>query len=628
MALISLDKVSVAFGLKPLLDEVEFHLEPGERVCLVGRNGTGKSTMFSLIAGTQLPDSGDVRIGGGVRIASLAQQLPSRSDITVYDFVAEGLPLAGEALKEHHHLLQALEHEQSDALMQRLAQVQQILDAHDGWSLDLKVSTTLTRLELPADKKLAELSGGWRRRVALARALVAAPQVLLLDEPTNHLDIETIAWLEEQLLSYQGAILFITHDRAFLKRLATRIIELDRGHLTDWPGDYDNYLVKKAELLEVEAKQNALFDKVLAQEEVWIRKGIEARRTRNEGRVRSLYKLREERSQRRNVSGKAEFEIEEASRSGKLVAELKHVCYAYGERTIVNDFSGRILRGDKIGLIGPNGAGKTTLLRLILGELEPSQGEIRRGTNLEIAYFDQLRAQLDPEATVADNCAEGKDFVDVGGQRRHIISYLQDFLFSPERIRTPVKALSGGECNRLLLARLFLKPSNILVMDEPTNDLDVETLELLEELLTDYGGTLLLVSHDRAFLDNVVTSSLVFEGEGRVREYVGGYSEWLRQRPVKTDSKAVQKETPKPAVIAAPPAQALAKKKLSYKEQRELEQLPAKIEELDERVTALQILMSAPGFYQKPDSQALIAELAAKQAELESVYARWEALEG
>ena len=630
MALISLDQVSVAFGLQPLLDKVSYHLDAGERICLVGRNGTGKSTMLSLVAGTLTPDSGEVRREGGIRVATLGQQLPERVDTSIFDYVAEGLEGIGEALKLHHHLTQELASQPSDATMKRLAEVQHLLEAQDGWRLEQKVNTTLSRLDLPADRLMSELSGGWRRRVALARALVAEPQVLLLDEPTNHLDIDTIAWLEEQLLAFSGAILFITHDRAFLRRLATRIIELDRGNLTDWPGNYDNYLTKKAELLEVEAKHNALFDKVLAQEEVWIRKGIEARRTRNEGRVRALYKLREERTERREQQGKAEFEIEEARRSGRLVAELKAVSFSHGERDIVRDFSARIMRGDKIGLIGPNGAGKTTLLRLILGELEPTAGEIRRGTNLEVAYFDQLRAQLHPEKTVADNAAEGKDFVEIGGQKRHIISYLQDFLFSPERIRTPVKALSGGECNRLLLAKLFLKPSNVLVMDEPTNDLDVETLELLEELLIDYKGTLLLVSHDRAFLDNVVTSTIAFEGEGRVREYVGGYSEWLRQRPAPKDAvKPSSAKTPVQEASKSAAAVPMARKKLSYKDQRELDALPAKLESLEAEIGALQAQANEPAFYQKPvaETQKLLSELNEKQAELDSAYARWEELE-
>ncbi|MBI2379264.1 MAG: ATP-binding cassette domain-containing protein [Gammaproteobacteria bacterium] len=628
MALLSLDQVSVAYGLKPLLDNVSFHLEPGERVCLVGRNGAGKSTMLSVIAGAVLPDSGEVRREGGVRLAVLDQQLPAKAEISVFDYVAGGLTGIGEALAEHHHLVQQMAHDHGEALMKRLAQVQHQLDAGDGWRLEQIVNTTLSRLELPADKLMTELSGGWRRRVALARALVSEPQVLLLDEPTNHLDIETIAWLEDQLLAFNGALLFITHDRAFLKRLATRIVEIDRGNLTDWPGDYENYLVKKGEQLEVEAKHNALFDKVLAQEEVWIRKGIEARRTRNEGRVRALYKLRNERAERRNVQGKADFEIEEASRSGKRVAEFKQVSFSHGEKPIVREFSAHIQRGDKIGLIGPNGSGKTTLLRLILGDLEPQEGEIRRGTNLEVAYYDQLRAQLDMEKTVADNAAEGKDFVEIGGQKRHIISYLQDFLFSPERIRTPVKALSGGECNRLLLAKLFLKPSNVLVMDEPTNDLDVETLELLEELLGEYSGTLLLVSHDRAFLDNVVTSSFVFEGGGRVQEYVGGYSDWLRQRKAPIAPKAEPAksgEAAKPAAAAQPKRPA----KLSYKDQRELDQLPALIERLETELGELQEQCNGPSFYQQPPAQTqpILNQLAAKQVELETAYGRWEALE-
>ena len=520
MTLLKFTDVSLAFGTTPLLDKVSWQIEKGERVCIIGRNGTGKSSMLKLVKGEQMPDDGAIWRAPALKIGELPQELPVADERTVYDVVAEGLAEVGELLSRYHHLSQ---HIQGDDDLTQLARVQQALEARDGWRLQQLVETTLTRLQLPADKTLAELSGGWRRRVLLAQALVAEPDLLLLDEPTNHLDIGAIAWLEEALSGFPGAVLFITHDRAFLQAVANRILELDRGHLIDWKGDYASFLVHKEQQLAAEEAANALFDKRLAQEEVWIRQGIKARRTRNEGRVRALKAMRNERAERRERTGKASFQMETAEKSGKQVIVAEKVGFAHpGGEPLIRDFSLVLQRGDRIGLLGANGTGKTTLLKLLLGDLQPTSGSIKEGTRLEVAYFDQLRHQLEPEKTVIDNIAEGREFITINGQNRHVLSYLGDFLFSPQRARTPVKALSGGERARLLLAKLFSKPANLLVLDEPTNDLDVETLELLEEVLLGFDGTVLMVSHDRAFLDNVVTSTLVFEGEGRVREFVGG----------------------------------------------------------------------------------------------------------
>ena len=643
MPLLTFDRVSVAFGLAALLDNADFQIDAGERVCLIGRNGAGKSTLLKLVDGTLAPDGGELWRQPGLKIARLEQEMPETGDATVFEIVADGVPEVGRLLGEYHAAAHALAHDHdaahADALLRRMERLQHELEARDGWSLNQRVEQILTRLALPADVTLAELSGGWRRRVLLGRALVCEPDLLLLDEPTNHLDVEAIQWLEEHLLGFRGGVLFVTHDRALLTRLATRIVELDRGRLSSWPGDYPNFLERKAAALEEEARHNALFDKKLAQEEAWIRQGIKARRTRNEGRVRALKALREERSERRELQGRVSFNLEEAAASGKLVVEAKDVSYAWDGAPVVRDFSVRVLRGDRIGLIGPNGAGKTTLLNLLLGRLAPDSGSIRLGTKLQVAYFDQLRAVLDPEASVIDNLAEGREFIEINGERRHVISYLQDFLFSPERTRTPVKSLSGGERNRLLLARLFSQPANLLVMDEPTNDLDIETLELLEELLLDYQGTLLLVSHDRAFLDNVVTSSLVFEGRGRIGEFVGGYSDWLRQRRPAAEEKATAKpaatiKTATPAPAAAPaatatPAPAKKPAKLGYKEQRELDALPAQIEALEAEQAELGTRTAAAGFYQQPQAAqaAVLDRLAALERELEAAYARWDALE-
>ena len=530
MPLIILDKVSVAFGMNPLLEAVDLQIEPGERVCLIGRNGCGKSTLLKLIDHQLQPDSGSLWHRPGLRLARLSQELPDDEQATVFQTVVGGLDTLGQLVNDYHEAVVQLATVSSPEQLRRVERLQQALEARDGWRLNQRVESVLTRLSLPAEQLLGELSGGWRRRVALARALVCDPELLLLDEPTNHLDLEAIQWLEEQLLEYRGGLLFVTHDRAMLDRLATRIVELDRGVLTSWPGDYQRFLDKKAAALEVEERHNAKFDKLLSREEAWIRQGIKARRTRNQGRVKTLKALREERRQRRQQPGRPGFGLEQGENSGQLVIEAQKIDYTWQDTPLIRDYSVRILRGDRIGLIGPNGSGKTTLLNILLGRLPPDKGRVRLGSRLQVAYFDQLRSQLDLEKSVIDNVAEGREFIHVDGRNRHIISYLGDFLFTPERVRTPVKALSGGERNRLLLARLFSQPANLLVLDEPTNDLDIETLELLEELLMTYRGTLLLVSHDRAFLDNVVTSCLVFEGQGRVQEYVGGYSDWLRQQ--------------------------------------------------------------------------------------------------
>jgi ATP-binding cassette subfamily F protein uup len=625
MSLIQLDNVSLAYGHVPLLDHAQLQIEPGERICLVGRNGAGKSTLMHVLRGAVTPDDGSVWRQAGLRMAYLSQEVPTDETHSVFEVVTAGLAEVGQLLAAYHQAVVAVSEDSSAAAMDRLAKLQQQLEAADGWRLEQRVEEVITRLELPADRLLSELSGGFKRRVLLAQALVTDPELLLLDEPTNHLDIDGIRWLEEFLLNWNGSLLFITHDRAFLQRLATRILELDRGNLSSWPGDYGHYLRKKAELAEQEATQNAKFDKVLAQEEAWIRQGIKARRTRNEGRVRALEALRRERAQRRERQGKVKMELEQGDTSGKLVVEVENASVSYEGRFVIRDFSTRIQRGDRIGIIGPNGAGKTTLLRLLLGELTPDSGSVRLGTKLQVAYFDQQRAQLDPDKTVLDNLNYGSDTVTINGKPRHVMGYLQDFLFAPQRVRSPVSSLSGGERNRLMLARLFTQPANLLVMDEPTNDLDVETLELLEELLAEYSGTLLLVSHDRAFLDNVVTSTLVFEGDGRIGEYVGGYADWLRQR-------AVAKPEAKPAAPKQVPAKAAEpakRRKLSYKEQRELETLPDRIEALETEQQALQAQISQPSFYQQDNEtvSATLARCEELEQELEQCLERWEALE-
>lgn len=625
MPLIRLTNVSIAFGVHALLDNAAFQLDPGERVGLLGRNGEGKSTLMKIIAGDIHADHGEIWQQPELRIAWLEQSPNLDSNASIYDAVASGLGELGQLIVQYHELLTHMTG--SEAELQVLGEVQHKLEALNGWHFQQRVEAVLSKLQLPADVSVGSLSGGWKRRVALAQALVIEPEVLLLDEPTNHLDFESIAWLEEQLLQFSGAVLFVTHDRAFLQKLATRIIDLDRGQLVSWPGDYQDYLRRKAAALEDEANQNAEFDKKLAKEEVWIRQGVKARRTRNEGRVRALKRLRDERAERRNTQGTAKLALNKGEASGKKVIEATNVSFQYQDKIIIKDFSARIERGDKIGLIGPNGAGKSTLLKLLLGQLQPTVGEVEQGTNLQIAYFDQLREQLDPEVSVADTVVDGGEFVDTPDGKRHVMSYLADFLFAPARARSPVKSLSGGEKNRLLLARLFTKPANLIVMDEPTNDLDLETLEILEEKLVEYQGTLLLVSHDRAFLDNVVTSVMVFEGDGVVNEYIGGYADWfaLSQQAKRVEAVRVAEEAGKKEKPKSSPA-----KKLSFKEIRELEQLPALIEELENRQVELNSKINGPDFYkQSPEAvAATLAELQTTDEALAQAYLRWEALDG
>ena len=629
MPLLRLDKVSLAFGHHALLERAELEITRGERVCLVGRNGEGKTSLLRLVSGEAAPDDGMVWIRPGTRVAHLAQEVALDSNESVFDIVAAGLPGLGRLISTYHHTVSEFARASTPNGLDRLASLQHELEAAGGWRLEQRVEAVLTRLGLDGDAGFDTLSGGWRRRAMLARALVADPDLLLLDEPTNHLDIEAITWLEDFLLEYAGALLFISHDRAFVRRLATRLIELDRGRLTSWPGDYDAYVRKKAEQLEVEARHQALFDKKLSQEDAWIRQGIKARRTRNEGRVRALKALREERRARRERSGKVELRLEPGSLSGKRVFEAEHVNVAFDGRTVIRDFSGSILRGDRVGIIGPNGVGKSTLIRVLLGELEPDSGEVQRGTRLEVAYFDQQRAPLKPQATLMESVGDGRLSVTIDGRTKHVAGYLQDFLFPPERLQSPVSTLSGGERNRLLLARLFAQPANLLVLDEPTNDLDVETLELLEELLLDYQGTLLLVSHDRAFLDNVVTSTLVFEGDGRIGEYVGGYTDWLRQR--QAAAREAQPAAKAGPVKLSPPSLSPAgkSKKLSYKDQRELDALPARIEALETEQTQLHAMVNDAGFYQQPEDQinATLERLEAIARELVTCYERWGILE-
>ena len=631
MALISLTNAYLSCGDHPLLDQ---------RVCLVGRNGAGKSTLMKILAGEVHLDDGKLQFEKELVVSRLEQDPPRFTQGNVFDYVAEGIGQLSDLLKEYHRISAKLEQDYSEATLNRLSQVQNTLEHADGWQFDSKIKEVLAKLELNPDTLLSELSGGWLRKAALARALVCNPDVLLLDEPTNHLDVDAIEWLEEFLLGFDGSIVFISHDRSFIRRMATRIVDLDRGQLVSYSTNYDQYLLTKEENLRVEALQNDLFDKKLAQEEVWIRQGIKARRTRNEGRVRALKALREERRQRREVTGTAKLQIDNSSRSGKIVFEIENASYTVANKQLLSNFSTTILRGDKIALVGPNGCGKTTFIKLLLGEIQPTAGSIRCGTKLEIAYFDQYRADLDPEKSVMDNVADGKQDIEVNGVKRHVLGYLQDFLFPPKRAMTPVKALSGGERNRLLLAKLLLKPNNLLILDEPTNDLDVETLELLEEILVDYQGTLLIVSHDRQFIDNVATECYMFEGDGIVNKYVGGFFDAKQQQANYFSQKAQQEQTKQkkspPKTTSAVNSQVVLENtpknrhiKLSYKEQRELEQLPQVLEQLENEITVLQTEIGSAEFFQQPHeyTAAKLQLLADKEQLMENTFLRWEELE-
>lgn len=626
MAIIRLRNINVSFGGPSILEQISLSIDAGERVSLLGRNGTGKSTLLKVISGLVKPDAGEIDINKSVKIASLEQEVPYDLEGSIFDVVASGLGSKAELLKAYHHATHRVAEDYSEQAFAELERVQHEIEVADAWGLNQQVEAVLSKMKLDGDADFTQLSGGMRRRVLLAKALVIQPDLLLLDEPTNHLDLEAIQWLEDQLLNYKGALLFITHDRAFMRKLSTRIVELDRGKLVSYPCDYTTYLVRREELLHAEEQANNLFDKKLAQEEVWIRQGIKARRTRNEGRVRALESMRNERADRRNKVGKVDMKIVRGEQSGKLVVEVEDVSFEYDGRTIIKDFSTTILRGDKVGIIGPNGAGKTTLLKILLGQLQPQSGKVSLGTKQSIAYFDQMRDQLDEESSVLDNLSEGREFIEINGSRKHVIGYLQDFLFAPERARSPVKALSGGERNRLLLARLFSKPANILVMDEPTNDLDVETLELLEELVFNYSGTILLVSHDREFVNNVVSNTLVFEKDGKVSEFVGGYDDWLRQRSEDTVMQAsIKSKNPMQAEVK----ETSQKKKLSYKDQRDLDELPVKIEELEIEQKRLHAQMADADFFQQAKDKILKVQNSLKETEqaLETCYQRWEELE-
>ncbi|MDW6016965.1 ABC transporter ATP-binding protein [Vibrio plantisponsor] len=632
MALITIHNGLLAFGDHPLLDHADFALQENERVCLVGRNGAGKSTLMKIIAGEILLDDGKMQVMQDVVVSRLEQDPPRNQEGTVFDYVAGGLQEVGEQLRIYNDLLDLVAVDPSESNIKKLSNVQEQLEHAGAWRFEDRIQNVLGSLKLDGHTKLTDLSGGWQRKAALARALVCDPDVLLLDEPTNHLDVTTIEWLEGFLKDFRGSIIFISHDRSFIKSMATRIVDLDRGQLNSFPGDYENYLNEKEELLRVEELQNAEFDKKLAQEEVWIRQGIKARRTRNEGRVRALKKLRQERSERREVQGKVNLQIDDAARSGKIVFEAENLSYSIDGKCLVDNFSFNIMRGDRIALIGPNGCGKSTLLKLLLGQLEADSGRLHCGTKLEVAYFDQYREVLDPEKTVIDNLADGKQEVTVGGRQRHALSYLQDFLFAPKRARTPVKALSGGEKNRLLLARLFLRSNNLLVLDEPTNDLDIETLELLEDLLANYQGTLLLVSHDREFVDNTVTTSWIFEGNGKIEEFVGGYHDAQQQRSQVLQSRSIENVVKQEKSVEPAPKSEPAKpksKKLSYKLQRELETLPQTLEELEAEIESMQEQVNDADFFsQSVDvTQPILDKLTAKEQELEIAFERWEELE-
>ena len=624
MPLVTLQDIYLSYGQPPLIDHINLVIERGERVCLIGRNGAGKSTLLKILTGQITADDGILKRASGVKVAQLEQSVPQETEGSVFDVITQGLGAEGELAKRYHHLILALGDNPSDQVMRDLEACQAELDRVNGWDINQRVEAIISKMELDADAELSSLSGGYKRRVLLARALVCDPDLLLLDEPTNHLDIDAIQWVEQFLLKWEGSLLFISHDRRFMDNLATRFIEIDRGQLAEFNCDYATYLKRKEEILEIEDKQNALFDKRLSQEEVWIRQGIKARRTRNEGRVRALEAMRREYADRRKQLGTARMNIQQAEKSGKIVAEATDISFSFAgddNTAVVSNFSTLIQRGDKVGFIGRNGVGKTTLIKLLLGELNPQQGTIKTGTNLNVAYFDQYRSALDEEKTVQDNVSGGRDMLEIDGKPRHVISYLQDFLFAPERCRQPVKALSGGERNRLLLAKLFTQPSNILVLDEPTNDLDIDTLDLLEELLINYKGTLILVSHDRAFLNNVVTSTLVFEGDGIIKQYVGGYDDWLRQREVAQPTVAT------PVVASSKPKS--TSKKLSYKDQRELDQLPEHIEDLEVQVGEITELISQPDFYksERAEIEKTEQQLADVQQQLNQSYQRWEELD-
>ncbi|WP_076588032.1 ABC transporter ATP-binding protein [Vibrio ostreicida] len=632
MALLTINNGLLAYGDHPLLDHSDFALQDNERVCLVGRNGAGKSTLMKVLAGEVLLDDGKLTITQDVVVSRLEQDPPRNQEGTLFDYVAGGLAEIGRQLTNYQEQLDLIAIDPSEKNINKLAIIQEKLDHSGAWRFEDRIKNVLEALKLDGQTQLTELSGGWQRKAALARALVRNPDVLLLDEPTNHLDVTTIEWLESFLKDFRGSIIFISHDRAFIKSMATRIVDLDRGQLATFPGSYDNYLLEKEEALRVEDMQNAEFDKKLAQEEVWIRQGIKARRTRNEGRVRALKKLREERQSRRDVQGKANIQIDDGSRSGKIVFEAEKLSYSIEGKPIVKDFTFNIMRGDRIALIGPNGCGKSTLLKLLLGKLVPDSGRLHCGTKLEVAYFDQYREMLDPEKSVIDNLADGKQEVMVGGKPRHALSYLQDFLFAPKRARTPVKALSGGEKNRLLLARIFLKSNNLLILDEPTNDLDIETLELLEDLLANYQGTLLLVSHDRLFVDNTVMTSWIFEGDGQIEEFVGGYHDAQQQRQQSRKAKALDKapNIEKKDEVSSKNVQPKNKpKKLSYKLQLELETLPAKLESLEGEIESMQDHVNSPEFFSQSveQTQPILDKLSALEQELEVAFERWEELE-
>ena len=638
MSILQLKNITVIFGNPPLLDGVDLVVQPGERVCLVGRNGSGKSTLMKVISGDIIADDGQRIVDSQTIVARLEQDPPQTTDISLYDYVAEGLADVGAIVKNYHHQIRVVTEDPSEKNLSRLEALQSQMDARDAWQVEQQIDQTLTMLKLDPDVSLSTLSGGWRRKAALARALVRSPDLLLLDEPTNHLDIEMIRWLEQSLTNFKGAIVFVSHDRAFIRAMATRIVDLDRGQLVSYPGNYESYLEKKQQDIEIESAQNAEFDRKLALEETWIRQGIKARRTRNEGRVRALKKLREERKARRSLQGNVVVNQHQGARSGKMVFEVTDLSYSIEGKPIVKQLDLNVLRGDKLALIGPNGSGKSTLIKLLLGQLEPEAGSVRQGTNIEVAYFDQHRFGLDLEQTVIDAVGDGKRDLMVNGHPRHVISYLQDYLFTPERVNSPVKSLSGGEKNRLMLAKLMLRPSNVLVLDEPTNDLDVETLEMLETLLAGYEGTLLLVSHDREFVDNVANSCVVFEGEGHLQEFVGGFSDvaqWYKeqekQRQYQEKNKQNQRAGETKPSGESPKAKASPKKtkKLSYKDQRELETLPQDIEQLEEQLSVAQQQLNDPEFFakDKATTAAALDQLNNIESTLSEKYARWDELE-